>query len=127
MRARATGGSIDLRAIAGTRVVLLAIAEEARAGLLGFAIARMNGSVPDWLEGRKVFRSVVPRPDPQDRFPSNLHPIQSLIWSDYEAKPGTTTRYRVQPVYGRPAVAKSAIERSPATNSVPVRRRSSTP
>jgi hypothetical protein len=33
---------------------------------------------------RKVFRSVVPRPDPQDRFPSNLHPIQSLIWSDYE-------------------------------------------
>ena len=105
MRARATGGSIDLRAIAGTRVVLLAIAiaEEARAGLLGFAIALMNGSVPDWLEGRKVFRSVVPRPDPQDRFPSNLHPIQSLIWSDYEAKPGTTTRYRVQPVYGRPA------------------------
>jgi phosphatidylserine/phosphatidylglycerophosphate/cardiolipin synthase-like enzyme len=105
MRSDASGRVIDLRAITGTRVVLLAIAiaSEARDGLLGFAIARISGNVVDWLEGRKVFASVVPHPNPQDRFPSNRHPIQSLIWSDYEAKPGTTTRYRVQPVYGTPS------------------------
>ncbi|OLP60157.1 hypothetical protein BJF93_14325 [Xaviernesmea oryzae] len=105
MRAEANGKVISLKAIAGTRIVLLAIAiaEEARPGLLGFAIARVTGETVDWLEGRKVFASMVPHPDPHDRFPSNRQPIQSLIWADYEAKPGATIRYRVQPVHGTPA------------------------
>lgn len=105
MRAIGGGNGLNLRAIAGTRVVLLAIAidEPLREGLLGFAIGRVTGDRVDWLEGRKVFASVVPHPDPQARFPSDRHPVQSLIWSDYEAKPGTTTRYRVHPMHGTPA------------------------
>ncbi|MES2096779.1 MAG: phospholipase D-like domain-containing protein [Pseudomonadota bacterium] len=91
--------------IAGTRAVFLAIdvEPEARAGLLGFAIGRVaaNGDC-DWLEGSKVFPTVVPHPAPKDKFPTDRHPIQSLIWSDFEALPGKAVKYRVQPMYGSP-------------------------
>jgi len=95
-----------VQVIAGTRVVFLAIdiAPAERAGLLGFAIGRVDATGHcTWLEGRKVFHSVVPNPVPKDSFPSNVHPIQSLIWYDPTARPGTTAIYRVQPMYGPPA------------------------
>ncbi len=107
MRNAANQGALSVRVIAGTRAVFLAIdiAPAARAGLLGFAIGRVDAAGRcKWLQGRKVFKSVVPAPAPEQSFPSNLHPIQSLIWSDFEAKPDTTITYRVQPMYGTPTV-----------------------
>ena len=105
MRTQRDSANLKLRAISGTRVVLLAIdiAESARAGLLGFAIAKIVKGQEKWLEGRKVFKSEVAHPKPAESFPSNRHPIQSLIWSDFEARPGSTTTYRVQPMYGTPS------------------------
>ncbi|WP_370677323.1 phospholipase D-like domain-containing protein [Pleomorphomonas sp. PLEO] len=106
MRNFVSQGPLSVRVIAGTRVVFLAIdiAPAERAGLLGFAIGRVDGTGHcTWLEGRKVFPSVVPHPAAKDSFPSNVHPIQSLIWSDPRAHPGTTATYRVQPMYGTPA------------------------
>lgn len=102
MRVTTETGFLRLRAISGTRVVLLAIdiAEQARDGLLGFAIARLENGEPVWLQGRKVFASVEPNPDPAESYPSNRYPIQSLIWSDFNAAPGQDITYRVHPVYG---------------------------
>ena len=104
MRNQITRGSLTVRAIAGTRVVFLAIAiaKSAGAGLLGFAIGRVKDGDVDWLKGRKVFASVVADPDPHASFSTAEHPIQSLIWADYEARPGVTITYRIQPVYGSP-------------------------
>lgn len=101
MRSNVSAGPLSVRAISGTRVVFLAIdiAKDARKGLLGFAIGRVNGGKVAWLKGRKVFASLVPAPDPHDSFPSNVHPIQSLIWSDLNARPATKITYRVQPMY----------------------------
>lgn len=96
-------GRLSARAIAGSHTVLLAldVAEAARAGLLGFAIRRGIGQEePRWLLGSKVFRSIVPDPEPGRLFSSREHPIQSLIWSDYTARPGTTYRFRILPLYG---------------------------
>jgi phosphatidylserine/phosphatidylglycerophosphate/cardiolipin synthase-like enzyme len=105
MRNHATSGDFGVRVIAGTRAVFLAIDVKpaARAGLLGFAIGRVGArGVCTWLEGSKVFSSVVPHPVAKNKFPTDRHPIQSLIWSDYEAKPGTSVIYRIQPMYGTP-------------------------
>jgi phosphatidylserine/phosphatidylglycerophosphate/cardiolipin synthase-like enzyme len=106
MRVRAEQGSLEILAIAGTRCVLVAMnlpAAEAK-GLLGFAIARRKGSTGAfrYLEGKKVFRSVVPAPEPEAEFPSNVHPIQSFLWSTYTAEPGTTYAFRVEALFGAP-------------------------
>ncbi len=106
MRADARNSKIRVRAIAGTHVVLIAtnVRKSARGGLLGLAIGRKqgDGSV-DWLKGTKVFPSVIPNPVPGDSFPSNLHPVQSLIWSDFIADPGAPHTYVIGCVYGPPA------------------------
>ena len=34
--------------------------------------------------------------------PTSEHPIQTFQWGDYTAKPATTYRYKVVPVYGKP-------------------------
>jgi phosphatidylserine/phosphatidylglycerophosphate/cardiolipin synthase-like enzyme len=104
MRVIQHSDALSVRAISGTRIVFLAIDVKpaARAGLLGFAIGKLIDGNLIWLRGRKVFGSVVAHPDPKDDFPSNEHPIQSLIWSDFSAEPGATTTYRIQPMYGAP-------------------------
>ncbi|PIO97367.1 phospholipase D-like domain-containing protein [Pleomorphomonas carboxyditropha] len=127
MRNHNSQGSLSVRVITGTRAVFLAIdiAPAGRAGLLGFAIGRVDATGHcTWLEGRKVFGSVVPDPAPEDSFPSNVHPIQSLIWSDLTARPGTTAAYRVQPMYGSPAAPElgagvdvAATTEDPATGT----------
>ena len=104
-----------MRAIAGTHVVLMAMdCPEARCdGLLGFAISVKVAGDPGpgrWLPSQKVFKSVVPdptKPDPAhpDRrpvFSSEQHPVQSFLWSDYEADPDTEYEYTVVPMYGKP-------------------------
>ncbi|MBN9551522.1 MAG: hypothetical protein J0H31_22320, partial [Alphaproteobacteria bacterium] len=93
---------MSVRAVTGTRVVLLAvrISEATRENLLGFAFGIVNNGQVNWLRGRKVFRSVIPNPDPKADFSTAEQPVQSLIWADYTATPGTKTTYRVAPVYG---------------------------
>jgi phosphatidylserine/phosphatidylglycerophosphate/cardiolipin synthase-like enzyme len=94
---------------AGTRAILIAlnIDDGERAGLKGFAFKRI---APDgtshWLTGMKVFPSLAPQQPAGDgkniHFPTNENPIQSLIWSDYEASPETTYQYEVSAMYGAP-------------------------
>ncbi len=94
---------------AGTRAILIAldIEESARSGLRGFAFKRMShdGS-GHWLTGMKVFPSLAPQVPADGKknihFPTNENPIQSLIWSDYEASPATDYHYEISAMYGAP-------------------------
>jgi phosphatidylserine/phosphatidylglycerophosphate/cardiolipin synthase-like enzyme len=110
------------RAISGTHTILLALdCPESRCkGLLGFAFARGLAGEGDKglkpLRSQKVFRSIVPDPknakDPNDptkprRFYTDQFPVQSFLWGDYAATPGTSYRLRVRPMYGTPGDLKT--------------------
>jgi phosphatidylserine/phosphatidylglycerophosphate/cardiolipin synthase-like enzyme len=106
MRAETTGkSSLHVRAVAGTRVVLMAInlEESARAGLHGFAIKRGvsgSGRPPQWLKGIKYFKDLVADPKKGAEYSSREHPFQSFLWSDYTADPGTEYDFTVIALYG---------------------------
>jgi phosphatidylserine/phosphatidylglycerophosphate/cardiolipin synthase-like enzyme len=104
------------KGISGIRTVLIALncPDATRKGLLGFAFERetVGGSGgAKFLRSQKVFKSVVPDPknahDPSDpakpaRFYTDKFPVQSFLWGDYGATPGTTYRFRIQPMFGAP-------------------------
>lgn len=116
MRVVKPKGDFKVKAISGTRVVLMALdcAEPRRNGLMGFAFKREvvgAGGGPQWLPSFKVFKSIVPDPktarDPEDpskpmRFSTRDHPIQSFLWGDYSAQPDTLYRFTIVPMYGVP-------------------------
>jgi phosphatidylserine/phosphatidylglycerophosphate/cardiolipin synthase-like enzyme len=119
MRVRSipTSRGFEAKAISGTHTVLLALncPEALRKGLKGFAFEReMAGAGskgPKFLRSQKVFKSVVPDPknahDPNDpskpaAFYTDKFPVQSFLWGDYAASPGTTYRFRIQPMFGAP-------------------------
>lgn len=124
MRATFVAGDFKVRVIAGTHTVLMAIdcEEPRRHGLLGFGFKRQRVGDPapaKWLRSQKVFKSVVPDPrvatDPADpsrpaRFDTGQHPVQSFLWGDYGASPGTAYRYSIVPMYGAPG----ALQAEPA-------------
>jgi phosphatidylserine/phosphatidylglycerophosphate/cardiolipin synthase-like enzyme len=105
------------KAISGTHTVLIALdcPDAARRGLLGFAFEReivgAGRHRPKILRSQKVFRSVVPDPknahDPKDpakpmAFYTDKFPVQSFLWGDYSASPGTTYCFRIRPMFGKP-------------------------
>src|SRR5215475_13043907 len=112
MRKLADGGVLNVRAIAGSYVVTLAWdfaegQEDKKKGLLGFAIERSelaDGNVVEryYLRGIKRFKNKDEGVPPGTPVPTSEHPIQSFQWGDYTAKPKTTYRYTVIPVYGKP-------------------------
>lgn len=116
MRVTQTSGDFKAKAIAGTHTVLIALncAEGRRTGLKGFAFQREivgGGTGPKFLRSQKVFKSVVPDPknahDPADptkpaRFYTDKFPVQSFLWGDYAASPGTRYRFVIRPMYGTP-------------------------
>jgi phosphatidylserine/phosphatidylglycerophosphate/cardiolipin synthase-like enzyme len=102
----ASAGHFRASAIAGTRAVMIALdcKEDGRKGLLGFAFRRSKGNgKPEFLRSLKVFEAVEPKPDPEKgNYFTDKFPIQSFLWSDYTADPGTTYRFEVIPVFGTP-------------------------
>ena len=112
MRTPITGDILAVRAIGGLHVVTLAWDfaaghEAKREGLLGFAIERSElkaGQVIEryYLRGIKRFKSVDEGVPPGTPVLTSEHPVQSFQWGDYTAKPNTTYRYKVVPVYGAP-------------------------
>src|SRR5258706_12179749 len=96
-------GDFQARAVAGTRAILIALncEEAACPGLLGFAFRRTRDAQARWLLSQKVFRSIVPEPDPErGLYKTNEFPIQSFLWSDFTAEPGATYTFEVHPIYG---------------------------
>jgi len=103
------------KAISGTHVILMALncPDPVRKGLKGFAFEREvvgpGGKGPKFLRSQKVFKSIVPDPknahDPKDptkpqAFYTDKFPVQSFLWGDYAASPGTTYRFRILPRFG---------------------------
>jgi hypothetical protein len=117
MRSQAisANGDFRVRVIAGTHAILMALdcLDHRREGFRGFAFKRRTGDgKPKWLRSLKVFRSIVPDPKAlvdgeAQRFTTNEHPVQSFLWSDYTAAPGTTYRFVVAPMYGKPGALAS--------------------
>jgi len=119
-----TQRGFQAKAISGTHVILIALncPEALREGLKGFSFEREivgpGGTGPKFLRSQKVFRSILPDPknarDPNDpsrsqAFYTDRFPVQSFLWSDYSASPGTTYRFRILPRFGDPA----ALETNP--------------
>jgi phosphatidylserine/phosphatidylglycerophosphate/cardiolipin synthase-like enzyme len=96
---------VRVKAYGGTTGVLVAmdVTDQARKGLLGFAIEReiMSGQFAGkkkWLEGMLTFPGL-PH-EPGQPVASNVGPIQKFRWSDYTVFPGTSYRYTVHAAYG---------------------------
>ena len=112
MRQLEKGDILAVRAIGGLHVVTIAWdfvegQEAKREGLLGFAIERSEINKDEviehyFLRGIKRFKFKDEGLAPGTPMPTSEHPIQSFQWGDYTAKPRTTYRYRVVPVYGKP-------------------------
>src|SRR5882762_3540240 len=123
MRQLQKGQVLNVRAIGGSYVVTLAwdFAEgqdHKRTGLLGFAIERSetkDGNLIEryYLRGIKRFKFKDEGLAPGTPMPTSEHPIQSFQWGDYTAKPATSYRYKVVPVYGKPKLLK--LEEESAT------------
>lgn len=106
MRRNKTSNGLTVNAVAGTNVVLLGIdlAENKRAGCLGFAIQREDHTEDEryWMTGMKTFAETDPGLGPGGQISSREHPFQSFQWSDYSAKPEHDYSYNVIPLYGTP-------------------------
>lgn len=104
---RVERNGISVRAVVGTRNVLLAMdgTETARDGLLGFALGsrRPGQRSTRWMRGFKFFEEIVPDPQPGEVRSTLEHPIQSFLWGDYSAIPGQRVTYVVRPLYGTPS------------------------
>lgn len=93
-------------AVSGVNTVSFAIdaTEGARAGLLGFTVDRFDPAENhrSTMPGFKVFKSIIPDPQPNQWVSTNDHPMQSLVWDDFTAKPGRIYEYSFRPLRGAP-------------------------
>ena len=93
MRATDQCEGFSVRAIAGTRAVMLAMnaRRDVLADFLGFAVGVRNtpGGDVRWLNGFKCFKSLEPDPVRAQRFRTVDHPIQDFRWGHYSAEPDT--------------------------------------
>lgn len=117
--AASMNGDFQVRVVAGTRTILMALncPEARRKGLRGFAFYRKLKGAADgkWLRSQKVFQKLVKDPkklvdSKRQVFTTLDHPIQSFIWSDYTAEPGKTYEFKIKPMYGKPGELQSAAE-----------------
>jgi hypothetical protein len=102
-----------VKAYAGTNGVLLAfdLAEERKAGFLGFAIEQKESGKPwQWLLNNLTFPGKAHTLPKWNATPSNLAPIQKFRWADYSIEPGTTCKYRVHLVYANLPGTGEALE-----------------
>jgi phosphatidylserine/phosphatidylglycerophosphate/cardiolipin synthase-like enzyme len=107
MRQRSENTEVSVKAIAGTRVVLLGLnaSEKAAERLLGFGSYRKEaGSKYKLLRGGRMFPGVHSEEAAAQESPDSCDaPIQAFLWGDYVVEPNRTYTYKLQPVYGTPA------------------------
>lgn len=107
MRAKSkkTNGYI-VYAVSGTNTVSFAIdfREADTKGLLGFAVERIDYRTGSrkYMDGYKVFRELIPEPDPDTVVNTYTHPIQSFVWDDFTCYDDTMYDYLFYPVTGTP-------------------------
>ncbi|WP_224367569.1 phospholipase D-like domain-containing protein [Hyalangium versicolor] len=93
-------------AVTGINTVSFAVVADAaaRKGLLGFAIERVDPSENQryYMPGFKIFKSVIPHPQPHQQVSTYDHPVQSFSWDDFTAKPDRQYEYIFHPLKGTP-------------------------
>ncbi len=47
------------------------------------------------MQGFKVFKSIIPRPDRKTEVSAWDHPIQSFVWDDFTGEPGKQYEYPI--------------------------------
>ncbi len=108
-------------AVSGVNTVSFAIdAEHADTeGLLGFAVERRDVQADEryYMYGFKVFKSVIPNPEPTTQVTTFDQPVQSFVWDDFTAKDGRAYEYFFHPLKGRP----KKLDRSAQPISIRVR------
>ena len=115
------GSEYQLFAVTGTNTVSFAIDASAAntKNLLGFAVERIDPFEKEryFVNGFKVFPSVIPYPDANLTVKTNDHPIQSFVWDDFTAKDGREYEYIFYPLKGTP----KNLDRTAAPVSIKVR------
>lgn len=109
MRKKASSGSLTVRAIAGTHVVVLgmSVGAQARKGLMGFAIERLDTEsgekrqLPNFLLFKQNDKGA------RSSHSSERNPIQAFQWCDYTVQPGRRYIFTVTARYGSPKSLKS--------------------
>jgi phosphatidylserine/phosphatidylglycerophosphate/cardiolipin synthase-like enzyme len=108
-------------AVSGANTISFGIEaeEDARRGLLGFAVERIDPEENERyiMPGFKVFRSVIPNPTPDMAVSTWEHPVQSFVWDDFTAKPKHDYEYLFYPIRGVP----KNLDRSAKPISIRVR------
>lgn len=99
-------GGYQVSAVAGTNTVSFAIDADPAitAGLLGFAVERHDPAEDEryFVQGFKVFPSVIAQPAEDTVVTTFDHPIQSFVWDDFTAKTGRGYTYFFHPIKGKP-------------------------
>jgi phosphatidylserine/phosphatidylglycerophosphate/cardiolipin synthase-like enzyme len=100
VRFKNENNTLKAYAVAGTQTVLLALdidqSKVLNEEFMGFKITRRQaGKAPILLNGSKRF----PKDDAQHP-QQPLSPIQSYMWKDYTADPGTTYTYKFEAMFG---------------------------
>src|SRR5215216_1938771 len=108
-------------AVSGVNTISFGIKadEKAKKGLLGFAVERIDPAADEryTMPGFKVFRSLIPKPTEDTHVTTWDHPIQSLVWDDFTAKPDHEYEYVFHPLKGKP----KKLDRSAKPISIRVR------
>jgi phosphatidylserine/phosphatidylglycerophosphate/cardiolipin synthase-like enzyme len=111
MRRKKTSSGLEMYAVSGTNTVVLSMDMKVKpADLLGFAFERVETKSKKriWLYGQKFFRSVIPIAETDlkkvkgQKYPTHLHPVQSFLWKDFTAEPGTEYTYLITAYNGTP-------------------------
>lgn len=93
-------------AVTGMNTISFAVdtTAKARAKLLGFTVERFDPAENhrSTMPGFKVFKSIIPNPQPNQWVSTYDHPMQGLLWDDFTAKPGRTYEYTFRPLRGTP-------------------------
>lgn len=101
-------------AVSGVNTISFGIqaSEEAKPGLLGFAVERIDPAKNERyiMPGFKIFRSVIPVPTPEAFVSTWEHPVQSLVWDDFSAEADHEYEYLFHPIKGRSKNLDRSVE-----------------
>lgn len=122
MRAKSkkTNGYV-VYAVSGTNTISFAIdfRNANTAGLLGFAVERIDHTNGErkFVDGYKVFESLIPDPDVNTVANTYTHPVQSFVWDDFACYDNNEYEYFFYPLTGTP----TQLDRSQTPVSVAIK------
>src|SRR4051812_519540 len=80
-------GGFRVFAVAGINTISFGIeaTTAGKKGLLGFSVERFDPTDDErfTMSGFKVFRSIIPNPEPHIQVSTADHPVQSFLWDDF--------------------------------------------